>query len=409
MHRAQGEADAPAPAQDVHEERGRVPRPAQLAVHQGEALADREGQLVRERHPLGLRGRERLQEPVAAGQERLRLRAQAAVPHLEVAGGPPLRERGEEPAGGLFRRAAEHAAEDPVQVGRAPVVVAHEQLRGEEAAAVLVAERLRHRGLQVEGQHVRLAAGEEVRLRAHAEEEVVGAQGRLVLPLGEEPRLAGLGEARGRRGAPGPPTAPRGGRAGPPTPSFTFGSWTHTAPPTRAWRSATSERSESEEGLARLAVAPDHVVECPVERAEHRRVAGHEARLGERGAGDDVAAGLLEALAAGSGSCVRPSGRRPRGAAAPAPRSGAPPPPRGPGAGTAGPRPRTARAPRARSRRAPPPRTRRGPAAPRRPPRRARAGRRGPPPGPPGSCGRRRSRGRPGRSGGASAGGRSRA
>ena len=48
-----------------------------------------------------------------------------------------------------------------------------------------------------------------------------------------------------------------------------------------------------------LAVAPDHVVEGPVERAEHRRVPRHEARLGERGAGDDVAAGLLEALRQG--------------------------------------------------------------------------------------------------------------
>jgi hypothetical protein len=54
-----------------------------------------------------------------------------------------------------------------------------------------------------------------------------------------------------------------------------------------------------EEGLARLAVAPDGVVEGPVEGPEDRRVAGHEARLGEGGARVEVAAGLPEALPEG--------------------------------------------------------------------------------------------------------------
>ena len=140
VHGAQGEPDAPAPAQDVDEDGRGLLRLAQLAAHEGEALADREGELVGERHTLGLGGGEGGEEPVAAGEQGLRLGTEPAVAHLEVAGGAALREGGEEAAGGLLGRAPQDAAEDTVQVGGAPVVVAHEQLRGEQAPAVLVAE-----------------------------------------------------------------------------------------------------------------------------------------------------------------------------------------------------------------------------------------------------------------------------
>ena len=135
VHRAQGEADAPAPAQDVHEERGHVPRP-RAARHQpqGEALADRQGQLVRERHPPRP-ARPRTPAgpwPLARSASDFALRRPSRTSKSRAV--RLFGERCEEPAGGLFRRAAERAAEDLVQVGRAPVVVAHELLRGEEAS-----------------------------------------------------------------------------------------------------------------------------------------------------------------------------------------------------------------------------------------------------------------------------------
>ncbi len=338
-------------------------RLAQRAVHEGEALADREGELVGERHALGLGGGEGGEEPVAAGEERLRLRPEPAVAHLEVAGGATLREGGEEAPGGFPGRAPQDAAEDAVQVGGAPVVVAHEQLRGEQAPAVLVAEAPRHRGLQVQGEHVRLAAGDEVGLRAHAEQEVVGAQRRLVLPLGEKARGAGVGEAAAAVAGLGHPEhRVQVAQAADALLDVRLLDAHRPADPGVAFGHVRAERLEK--GLARLAVATDGVVEGPVERPEDRRVAGHEAGLGEGGARVEVAAGLLEALGQGPEAVAdgeadvpeeledlldEPSHGLRR---------------HGPGAGRGGPRRRTGRAPPARSRRGRPPRTRRAPAAP---------------------------------------------
>ena len=62
----------------------------------------------------------------------------------------------------------------------ATIVVAHEQLGGEQAAAGAVAQAGGQVALQVEGDEVGLAAGGEVGLVSYPQEEVVGtAQGRV--------------------------------------------------------------------------------------------------------------------------------------------------------------------------------------------------------------------------------------
>ncbi len=128
MHRAQGEADAAPPPQDVDEGGGGRVRFAQPAVGEGEPLADGEREVVRERHALGLGGGESREQPLPRGDERLRLGVETPLADIEVAGWPAARQSGEEAPGGLRRGSPEDAAEDPVQLGRAAVVVAHEEL-----------------------------------------------------------------------------------------------------------------------------------------------------------------------------------------------------------------------------------------------------------------------------------------
>ena len=135
-------------------------------------------------------------------------------------------------------------------------------------------------------------------LRAHAEEEVVGAQRRLVLSLGEKARGAGVGE----------PAAAVAG-LGHPQDRVEVAQAAHALLDVRLLDAHRPEDAgvafghvcaeHLEKGLARLAVATDGVVEGPVERPEDRGVAGHEARLGEGGARVQVAPGLLEALGQG--------------------------------------------------------------------------------------------------------------
>ena len=135
-------------------------------------------------------------------------------------------------------------------------------------------------------------------LRAHAEQEVVGAQRRLVLPLGEKARGAGVGQA-----------AAAVAGLGHPEDRVEVAQAAHALLDVRLLDAHRPEdagvalghvRAEHlEKGLARLAVAPDGVVEGPVERPEDRGVAGHEARLGEGGARVEVAPGFLEALRQG--------------------------------------------------------------------------------------------------------------
>ena len=106
VHGAQGEArPARASAGCRTKTAAASRRLAQRAVHEGEALADREGELVGERHALGLGGGEGGEEPVAAWRaSACRLGAQPAVAHLEVAGRAAASvEGGEEAAGGLLR------------------------------------------------------------------------------------------------------------------------------------------------------------------------------------------------------------------------------------------------------------------------------------------------------------------
>src|SRR5207249_4555754 len=109
-----------------------------------------------------------------------------AVADLEGPPGPAAPEaEGEAPprrSGGL---AEQEAAREAVQLGGAPVVLAHEDLRGEQAAARAIAELLGQRRLQVEGEEVRLPAGREVGLVADPPRVVVGAQRRAVLAVAD--------------------------------------------------------------------------------------------------------------------------------------------------------------------------------------------------------------------------------
>ena len=80
------------------------------------------------------------------------------------------------------------AARELGELGGAPVVVAHEQLGGEQPVARRRPQRLRQVVLQVEREQVALAPGGEVGLVAHPQQEVVGAARGLVLALRDPAR-----------------------------------------------------------------------------------------------------------------------------------------------------------------------------------------------------------------------------
>ncbi len=69
----------------------------------------------------------------------------------------------------------QEAGRELEELGRAPVVVAHEELGGEEAAPGLVPEVLGQLRLEVQGEEIGAAPGGEMGLIADAGEEVVGA------------------------------------------------------------------------------------------------------------------------------------------------------------------------------------------------------------------------------------------
>ena len=73
-----------------------------------------------------------------------------------------------------------------MQDGGALVVVAHEDLGGEQTPPAAVTEVLRQQRLELEVEDVGRTAGDEVRLVPDAVEVVVGGQGRLARGLAEE-------------------------------------------------------------------------------------------------------------------------------------------------------------------------------------------------------------------------------
>ena len=286
---AQRGGDSAGTVEEPEEGAARVSRRAELHVHLLQPLAHRVAKGVAQGHALGLGHRHALQHPDRPPLE--------PRPPSEELAALDLESRHHARTARLRRGhvVEQEAHGELVELRRAPVVVAHEELGGEEAAAGLVAEALGELRLQVEGQEVGAASRVEVGLVADAGEEVVGpARDHVVLvaqpPLAEEavePAAPVEGVAEPDHGVE---------VAEPAHALLDVGLLqTHRASPPRVpLQELRAHEGEEVAGGARVSEPRLHMLR---ERGEELGAARDEARLGERRAGVEVRAREGHALA----------------------------------------------------------------------------------------------------------------
>jgi hypothetical protein len=163
------------------------------APHERRLLAQRRLELARQRQAR-LGALEHLEHGGSAAQRGRGAQLQRAGPRVVPARRAVQAQRREQAAAAASARAPiPRTRGTPRGAGRAAVVVAHQQLRGQQAAARPVAEARRDLAVQVQRQHVGPAPRREVCLVAQAQQEVVGRAQRLHVGRVEQ---AGAGERR---------------------------------------------------------------------------------------------------------------------------------------------------------------------------------------------------------------------